>query len=113
MTQHLGGAFVTFIRSVDDLHLLLATSPFEPFRARPRSKRVVVFLRETPRLELALPIQRRTARILCIQGREVFADYGSEDGPALMQLLERTFGKAITTRTWQTVERAARAAAQA
>lgn len=107
MQQHLGNSFVTFIRSVDSLRALLATSPYAAFPPKPRSKRVVVFLLEAPKLEL--PIQRPGLRILCSQGREVFADYASEThGPALMQLLQKTFGRAITTRTWQTVEKAAR-----
>ena len=33
----------------------------------------------------------------------------SPRGPAFMQLLEKTFGKEITTRTWETLEKVARA----
>ena len=42
-------------------------------------------------------------------GRVVFGDYRPSDRcPAFMQLLQKTFGKNITSRTWQTVEKAAR-----
>ena len=109
MTQHLDHSFVTFVRSVDDLRRLLRTLPYAAFAAKPRSTRVVTFLREPPKLTPKLPLELPGARILCIQGRQVFADYAAETrGPALMQLLQKTFGRAITTRTWQTVERAAR-----
>lgn len=109
MAKHLGSSFVTFIRSVDSLRLLLQTSPYAAHRPKPRAKRVVTFLHEAPKPAPALPLELPGIRILCIQGREVFSDYDGETrGPALMQLLQKTFGKSITTRTWQTVEKAAR-----
>ncbi|MES1188943.1 MAG: DUF1697 domain-containing protein [Myxococcales bacterium] len=110
MAQHLGRSFVTFIRSVDELRHLLQTSPYAAHRPRPRprSKRVVTFLHSSPKHPPSLPLELPGVRILCIAGREVFSDYAAETrGPALMQLLQKTFGKSNTTRTWQTVEKAA------
>lgn len=108
MTQHLGRSFVTFIRSVDQLRQLLQTFPYAGYRPRPRSKRVVTFLDESPPHMPSLPLELPGVRILCVAGREVFSDYAAETrGPALMQLLQKTFGKSNTTRTWQTVEKAA------
>jgi len=109
MQQHLGRAFVTFVRSVDDLRALLQTSPYAAFPPKPRSKRVITFLREAPQPKPRLPLELPGARILRLQGREAFCDYATETrGPALMQLLQKTFGQTITTRTWQTVEKATR-----
>jgi uncharacterized protein (DUF1697 family) len=109
MAKHLGHAFVTFIRPVDSLRELLQTAPYDAYRAKPRSKRVVTFLHEPPQPRPKLPLELPGVRILCITGREVFSDYAAETrGPALMQLLQKTFGKSITTRTWQTIEKAAR-----
>jgi uncharacterized protein (DUF1697 family) len=109
MTKHLGSCFITFIRSVDSLRSLLATTPYAAFRAKPGTKRVVTFLQQPPSAKLELPIELPGVRILCVQGREVFADYVAEArGPTLMTLLQKTFGKSITTRTWQTVEKVSR-----
>lgn len=109
MQRHLGRSFVTFIRAVDELRALLQTKPYAAFPAKPRSKRVITFLQQAPQPQPHLPLGLPGARILRIEGREVFCDYAPETrGPALMQLLQKTFGKAITTRTWQTVEKAAR-----
>lgn len=106
MMKHLGSAFVTFIRSVDDLRELLESDPYAAFRAKPGAKRVVTFLQEAPKTKLKLPLERDGARIVCVRGREVFGDYVvSEKGPIFMTLLQKTFGKDITTRTWQTVEK--------
>jgi uncharacterized protein (DUF1697 family) len=108
MTQYLGRSFVTFIRSVDQLRQLLRTSPDAAYHPRPRAKRVVTFLHEPPKHPPSLPLERPGVRILCVTGCEIFSDYAAETrGPALMQLLQKTFGKSNTTRTWQTLEKAA------
>lgn len=106
MQKHLGNTFVTFIRSVDDLRKLLESDPYAAFRSSPDAKRVVTFLPERPKAKLKLPIEYDGARILCVKGREVFSDYVvSDKGPVFMTLLQKTFGKDITTRTWQTIEK--------
>ncbi len=49
------------------------------------------------------------ARILAVQGREAFTAYvPSPKGPVFMTLIEKTFGKDVTTRTWDTVAKVAR-----
>ncbi|HEX2875101.1 MAG TPA: DUF1697 domain-containing protein [Polyangiaceae bacterium] len=109
MTQHLGKAFVTFIRSLDDLITLLESAPYAGFQAKRDFKRVVTFLDAKPERALALPIEIKGGRILSAKGREVFGDYRESDsGPAFMNLLQKTFGRSITTRTWQTVEKVSR-----
>jgi hypothetical protein len=55
---------------------------------------------------LKLPIESDGARILCMRGAEVFSAYlPNPRGPVFMNLIERTFGKDVTTRTWDTVRR--------
>jgi hypothetical protein len=59
---------------------------------------------------LTLPLEMDGARIVAIEGREIFSVYvPSPRGPAFMRLIEKTFGKNITTRTWDTVARCAKA----
>ena len=56
-----------------------------------------------------LPLETDGVRILAAQGTEVFTDYlPNPKGPVFMTLLQKTFGKEQTTRTWQTVARVAR-----
>ena len=108
MKQHLDRSFVTFVRSVDALRTVLESEPYVGFPAKRGFKRVITFLETAPKAKLALPLEIDGGRILAIAGREVFGDYRPSDrGPAFMQLLQKTFGKAITSRTWQTVEKAA------
>src|SRR5207253_11486494 len=59
--------------------------------------------------QLQLPIERDGARILCMTGREVFSAYlPTPKGPVFMVLLEKTFGKEVTTRTGETVAKVSR-----
>jgi hypothetical protein len=58
---------------------------------------------------VTLPLEQDGARLLAVDGRELFSAYmPSPKGPVFMALIERTFGKALTTRTWDTVARVAR-----
>jgi len=110
LKEDAGPPFMTFVRSVDALNELLDSDPYARFPPVPAAKRVVTFLRHAPAVapKNALPLEREGARILCVRGAEAFGDYiPGPRGPVFMTLLERTFGKAITTRTWETVRKSA------
>ncbi len=108
MNKDLGRAFLTIIRTLEALRSILISDPYQAFRLAPGTKRVVTFLRETPKSKLVLPIELDGARILCLKGREIFSAYvPSPRGAIFMSLIEKTFGKEVTTRTWETVKRVA------
>jgi uncharacterized protein (DUF1697 family) len=111
MQEHLGRSFMTFVRPVDELQALLAADPFARERLPAGAKKIVTFLHGAPEDPPRLPIAKDDARILSLQGREVFSAYvPTGDGPAFMALIERTFGNAVTTRTWDTVRKVCAAA---
>jgi uncharacterized protein (DUF1697 family) len=113
MKKHLGTAFFTVVRRVDALHRLLASEPYEPFDVQDGAKRVVTFLRGRPKTGPKLPIELHGARILLMKGTEVFSAYVTGPrGPVFMTLIDKTFGKEVTTRTWETVAKVARAGLQ-
>lgn len=106
MQQVLGRTFLTIIRQVDDLRLLLETDLYADYSVSPEAKRVISFLRDLPVTAPALPVELDGARVLRVVGREVFTAYvPSASGPVFMKLLERNFGAEITTRTWGTVKK--------
>ena len=108
MKKHLGNAFLTIVRPVEALREMVALDPFRPFRLSPPAKRVVTFLRGEPERKIELPIELHGARILAVQGRQVFSAYlPGPRGPVFMTLIEKTFGKEVTTRTWDTVKKVA------
>jgi len=109
MEKRLGRSFLTFVRPVSGLRTLLESNPYKGFAPMAGAKRIVTFLRDAPGKGLVLPIQKQNARILTLKDGVAFGDYVPDPkvGPVFMALLEKTFGKAQTTRTWQTLERVA------
>jgi len=110
MEKALGRSFYTIVRPQQELKDMMENDPYPAFKAPAEAKRVVSFLREAPQPKAALPLEMSGASVLGVRGREVFSCYlPSADGPVFMRLIEKTFGKDITTRTWDTVRKCAAA----
>jgi len=109
MREQLGQAFLTIVRSIEQLQQLLASDPYKRFKVSPKAKRIVTFLRGRPNAKIALPVEMDGARILSIKDRDIFSAYlPTPKGPVFMTLIQKTFGKDLTTRTWDTVAKVAR-----
>src|SRR5437667_5058256 len=96
MQEHLGQAFITIVRPIEQLRKLLETDPYERFKVDPKAKRIVTFLRGRPKAKIALPVELDGARILSIKDREIFSAYlPTPKGPVFMTLRseERRVGK--------------------
>ncbi len=107
MDAALPQGFLTIVRPVAGLEELLAADPFARVKLPAGAKRVVTFLRSDPP-HVQLPAEVQGARILGVRGREVLTAYVPEAGnPVFMRLIEKTFGKEVTTRTWETVRKCA------
>ncbi len=105
MSAKLGRTFLTIVRSIDQLAAILESNPF-PSKMKPGSKRVITFLKVKPEKTTRLPIEADGVCIHRIKAHEVFTSYvPGAKGPVFMIMLEKTFGKEITTRTWETVEK--------
>ena len=110
MQKRLGKPFYTVVRSTAALQKMLDADPFSRFRLAKNAKRVVTFMRAPHRKKLKLPIEMHGARILAMRGGEIFTAYVPSDrGPVFMNLIDKTFGKTVTTRTWDTVRKCAAA----
>jgi uncharacterized protein (DUF1697 family) len=110
MAEHLDRTFYTIVRPTDALRALIAADPYAVFNLPTNAKRVVTFLRDPPAANLSLPIELDGAGILAAHGREVVSAYVPNlRGPVFMTLIEKTFGTNVTTRTWDTVGKCAKA----
>ncbi|OAM88772.1 DUF1697 domain-containing protein [Termitidicoccus mucosus] len=110
MARHLGRAFPTIARTVGELQRMIEADPFARFDLPAEAKRVVTFLRKPCGAIPRLPIEKEGARILALEGREVFTAYvPNPRGPVFMNLIEKAFGAGVTTRTWETVRKCAQA----
>jgi uncharacterized protein (DUF1697 family) len=111
MEKELDRSFQTMVRSVSALNKLLEADPYAAFRLPANAKRVVTFLREKQEAKLSLPLEIDGARIVAMDGSEVFSAYvPSPRGPVFMRLIEKTFGTEVTTRTWDTIRKCVAAA---
>jgi uncharacterized protein (DUF1697 family) len=106
MQTSLGRSFYTIVRRVDALQALLVADPYAAFKVPPQAKRVVSFTRQPPTPKIALPIESNGARVLIIVGSEIFTAYEpGPQGPVFMALIEKAFGRDVTTRTWETIRK--------
>ena len=111
MAEHLGQAFLTIVRPVEMLREMLASDPYREFGLDPSAKRIVTFLRGRADGEDGTPggAGRRSAGSPCAGGSSSVPTCRPQEAPVFRPLIERTFGKELTTRTWDTVGKVARA----
>jgi uncharacterized protein (DUF1697 family) len=108
MELHMKRSFLTIIRPVEELRDILAKDPFKKFKLGKDAKRIVTFLRDKPP-KVKYPFEIEGTSFLATDGRAVFSVYyPNPKGPVFMTLIEKTFGKEVTTRTWDTVAKCAR-----
>lgn len=110
MLKRLGRVFATTVRSIEELGALQAADPYKSFTLPAKAKRIVTLLHAQPKSKVKLPIELDGARILSVAGTEIFSAYvPSAKGPVFMSLIEKTFGKDLTTRTWDTIGKVVKA----
>ena len=111
MQEVMGRTFMTIVRSIDDLQAVLDRDYFSGIKLPPNAKRNVTFLPEPLKKKLALPMELRGAQICAVE-RDVAYTYYVPNyvDPSFMVLIDKTFQKNCTTRTWETVGRIVKAA---
>jgi uncharacterized protein (DUF1697 family) len=110
MEDTFGFSFYTIVRSAAHLQELLSLDPYSKHTLPHEAKRVVSFMRISKSPKVMLPLFSDGAHLLSVVGRELFTAYErSERGPVFMKLIEKAFGKEVTTRTWDTVKKCAAA----
>jgi uncharacterized protein (DUF1697 family) len=114
LKKKFGFEIAVILRTAEEIQTLLAAKPFENAKITPRTKLQVSFLllnsaqglKVSERLSgTDFEVFRLTEGEVC-SVVEVSPKWGTSD---LMRVLEKQFGKGITTRTWNTVERIAAA----
>ena len=108
MTNSLGRSFYTIVRPSSYLLELIASDPYAANGVPSGAKRVISFMREARATRVPLPLAEHHASVFLASGREVFTAYmPTPKGPVFMALIERAFGKNVTTRTLETVAKCA------
>lgn len=110
LLAELGTRFQTWVRPIAELSELIASQPYDAFALTKAEKRVITFFTRAPTPAPKLPVQLGSARILHVASDYALSAYVPEGSPVFMTLIEKTLGKAVTTRTWDTLQKIVRAA---
>jgi uncharacterized protein (DUF1697 family) len=106
LQKRLGRETPVHIRSRDELRKMVEADPYKEFAIPKDAKRVITFLDASPKTALKLPHHQDGASILCIKDGVAYSAYvASPKGAVFMRVLEKAFGKGITTRTWDMINR--------
>jgi uncharacterized protein (DUF1697 family) len=96
------------IRSIDEIQKLADRDPFKKIKVTPETRLYVTFLPEKPKSKLKIPYAspEKDFRILEVTNREICSVVDLNLGRGTveaMSILDKEFGKNITTRNWNTV----------
>ncbi len=91
---------------------IIELEPFKKIKLTPETRLYVTFLSEKTKSKLPLPYHSPddSFQILSMNDRAIFSvlDLSKTQTPDVMNILEKEFGKNITTRNWNTVEKIGR-----
>lgn len=96
------------LRSSREIQDLVDAAPFNGVEVTPQTRLYVTFLAEGPNSQLEVPYEspEKDFRILQVSGREVCSVLivtPNRGTTKAMEILEKEFGKNVTTRNWNTV----------
>lgn len=98
------------IREMSRLEEMVATEPFKGRTVTKDIRLYVTFLSEKPKTTLKIPYQSedKSFRILKLDGEELYSVLDLSKGSGTvdaMNIIEKEFGKLVTTRNWNTLEK--------
>jgi uncharacterized protein (DUF1697 family) len=110
LAETFGHPIGVIVRRIEDLKALADDAPFKKVRLTPDSRLYVTYLAEKPTSTLQAPWQSpgKELRIVRITPLDVCSvvsvtpDHNSADA---MAFIEKEFGKNVTTRNWNTIEK--------
>jgi uncharacterized protein (DUF1697 family) len=108
LKAELGHAVGIQIRSIEEIQKLADRNPFKKIKVTPETRLYVTFLPEKPSSKLKIPYTspEKDFRILEVTNREICSVVDLNLGRGTVEamgILDKEFGKTITTRNWNTV----------
>lgn len=107
LPKHLGFTSTTIVRSKEELLALQKRDPFKGFNDAKQTYHVITFLKDAPKGKQLFPQKGQGYTMIGLADRSLATaiDIKTSGTPDVMRVLEKEYGKAITTRTWKTVLR--------
>ena len=108
LAETFGFEVPVIIRTLEEIQALADADPFQEIKVTPDTRRYITFLSEKPNSDLPIPYEspEKNYRILAVSDHEVCSVLTLTDEMRTtdaMNILEKEFGKNITTRNWNTV----------
>lgn len=112
MTKQFGFEIKNIVRSMDEIIDLIKRDPFSGITVTPMTRLYVTFLSEPKKPSFTIPYEtpEKDYKILSVTPKEVISVLTLSEGrrtPDAMNMLVREFGRNITTRNWNTVQKIA------
>ena len=106
-----GFAIPSIVWPISDIVTLIKDQPFKKIKSAPSLRLYITFLSESTKSTLVIPyISPDGSFTILAKERKLIAsvlDTAKAKTPQVMQVLEKNFGKNITTRNWNTVQKIA------
>jgi uncharacterized protein (DUF1697 family) len=98
------------VRKVEELQRLAEADPFAVIKVTPQTRLYVTFLAEKNKSSLKIPYETpgKNIRLIRAADREVYSVVTLSPGTGtvdLMSFLEKEFGRKVTTRNWNTIDK--------
>ena len=109
LSQAFGFAIPLVLRTRKEISDLVNNDPFQAIKVHKDIRLYISFLKDEPGVDLSLPYysKDRSYQILSVSSRIIASvlDLSATKTPKGMEELEKIFGKNITTRNWNTIQK--------
>lgn len=108
LAKKFGFEIGVIVRSMEEIEKMLAAKPFKNVKVTPNTRRYVTFLAAPPASLAALKSEYAGYKVLKVTKGEVYHVLELNPKvktPDVMKLLGKAYGKKITTRNWNTIEK--------
>lgn len=114
LENNFGHTIGVIVRTIESLQELKGQKPFQGIKITPQTRLYVTFLPVDSKSELKIPYESpdKNFRIISSTNSEVLSVLTLVPNTRtvdLMKILEKEYGKQVTTRNWNTIERILRA----
>lgn len=108
--EYFGFEIGVIIRTISEIEKMIAAEPFKKVMVREGTRRFVMFLAQKPPTKKIEPPKDPSYKILKVTDGEVYSVLElskTVTTPDVMKLVGKTYGKKMTTRNWNTIEKIA------
>ena len=109
LTAKFGFTIPTIVRKVETIENIYTETPFSNFELTKDTRFYISFLKDDVETDIVLPwiSDDNSYQIILKKDKNILSllDLSVSKTPKAMDILEKKFGKGITTRNWKTIER--------